>query len=215
MSDYRALHAYAAGDAESYDERRFTSPRGRLVDRLEWRLLSRGLSCLERQAGSFKTVLDVPVGTGRMARRLQQAGWQVTAVDASADMLQIAARRCPGLRPFQGRFEQLPLDDAGVDVAVSVRLLGHLPPEARRAGMAELGRVARVGAVVFFPGDSYWLEHRRRRQAARGRFLDHWYPLSKEDISDAARCGRFEVLRVLCLLGPVAETRALVLRKQT
>ena len=46
MEDYRALHSYSASQAAAYDDLRFTTWRGRLVDRLEWHLVFRGLSAL-------------------------------------------------------------------------------------------------------------------------------------------------------------------------
>jgi len=214
VSDYRALHAYDGEDARHYDGRRFASMRGRTVDQLEWMLLRRGLRRLEAVAGPVSTVLDVPCGTGRMTLRLARSGRTVIAADASEDMLAIARSLCRGAEYVVGRVESLPLESLSVESLVSIRLMGHLPPDSRHAAFREFGRVASVGAVILYPGDSLWLRRRRVRQAAHGRILDPWYPMSAQDIRESARAGGFRVIQILGMLGPVAETRAVVLRKQ-
>ena len=63
---------------------------------MEWLLLRRALTRFERRGGSLHDVLDVPVGTGRMAKRMGAQGIEVTGLDASEDML--GARQARGTR---------------------------------------------------------------------------------------------------------------------
>jgi SAM-dependent methyltransferase len=51
-------------------------------------------------------VLDLGCGPGRAAARMAARGFQVTAMDASAEMIARAARH-PGVTPWQASFEEL------------------------------------------------------------------------------------------------------------
>jgi ubiquinone/menaquinone biosynthesis C-methylase UbiE len=210
-SDYTALHSYSGAKASRYDSLRFRNLRGRTVDFLEWLLLRRALAALARSGGPVWTILDVPIGTGRMARRLRGRGLRVTGLDASADMLAVAEAKRAAEEYVEGRAEHLPLDDASFDAVVSVRLFGHLPMAAKSEALAEFRRVVRRGAIVFFPGTTRILVVRRRWQKLRGRPLGHWNPLTTEEMASLARDAGLRVVCVLRLLGPIAETRAAVL----
>lgn len=211
MTDYRALHAYAGTDASEYDARRFLTMKGRLTDRLEWRLLRRGLAALQaRTGGRLVTVIDIPVGTGRMAIRLKGAGFAVTAVDASASMLEVAKDKGAADSYVLGRAEAIPVEAASVDAVVCARLLGHLPLQSKEQALREFARVARHGAVVFFAADTRWLRLRRRFEARRGRNVDAWQPVAVMEARGIAETAGFRVIRVMRLLGPISETRALV-----
>ena len=50
-----------------------------------------------RHRGDVRTVAELACGTGSLARLLAQRGYQVTAVDRSADMLCEADQKCQGL----------------------------------------------------------------------------------------------------------------------
>ena len=211
MSEYPALHRYMGRNARDYEKRRFTSLRGRMVDSLEWHLLARSLARLDAAAGRATTVLDVPTGTGRMARRLTRCGFAVTGLDVSDDMLAEARRAQSAQAYLVGRAEHLPCPDQAFDAIVSVRLFGHLTATAQVEALAEFRRVARRGAVVFMATDSRWLRARRAWQDRRGRSLEHWTPLALSQIRDLAQAAGFNVVDVLPLLGPYAETRAVVM----
>jgi SAM-dependent methyltransferase len=208
---YPALRQYSGEKARRYDSRRFASPRGRLTDGLEWLLLRRALARLRRSGRGVSSVLDVPIGTGRMAVRMTRRGINVTGVDASPDMLDVARSGGAARDYVVGRVECLPFEDLAFDVVVSVRLFGHLPPAAKAAALGEFRRVAREGAVVFFPGQTRWLQLRRAWQKRRGRPLRCWHPLSLVEARLLAREADFAVLCFLHLAGPFAETRAVVL----
>lgn len=91
------------------------------------------------------SLLEVGVGTGRMALPLQERGVQVTGVDASRGMLDRA--RAKGIeRLVRGGAYRLPFADRCVDAAFFVHVL-HLLEEARSA-IAEGCRVGRLGAVA-------------------------------------------------------------------
>jgi SAM-dependent methyltransferase len=95
-------------------------------------------------------VLDVGGGHAQLAPVLVGAGHQVTVLGSTPEC---GARLLPWTRDGRCRFEtgdlqQLPYEDASFDVAVSVRILGHLREPDRLVG--ELCRVARRSVVVDF-----------------------------------------------------------------
>ena len=101
--------------------------------------------------GRASTVLDVPCGTGRHGAMLAGLGLQVCCMDASPAMVEYARTR-PGLSDLgvlvvTGDIEHLPLADDSLALAVSVRLLRHMPPPSRWDAVAELARVSRQGVV--------------------------------------------------------------------
>lgn len=99
------------------------------------------------------TVLDVGAGTGDLSFAAASRGAQVVAIDLSAGMLAVLARRAtegqpPRIQPLVGNAEHLPLPDASVDRVITgftVRNVGVLG-----AAFAEFARVLRPGgrAVV-------------------------------------------------------------------
>lgn len=133
----------------AYDQVRFRGLRGAVVDRLERRLLMKAMAGVRSEG----RVLDLPVGTGRMARRLTAAGHRVVGADISAPMLRLAlelARRAGEAGDLvRGDGEALPFADDSFDVAVCFRLMPHLPAGARIRLLREMARVAtdRVIAV--------------------------------------------------------------------
>ena len=92
----------------------------------------------------IRSVLEVGVGTGRVAVPLRAQGLEVTGVDASRGMLERA--RAKGLgRLVRGSAYQLPFGERTVDAALFVHVL-HILEEPTRA-IAEALRVGRIGAV--------------------------------------------------------------------
>jgi len=103
-----------------------------------------GLGAALRSAGGTH-VLEVGVGTGRVARPLLEAGFDVTGVDASAGMM--AKARAKGVqRLVRGSAYRLPFPDSSFDVALFVHVLHVLDDPAR--ALREAQRVARNGAFA-------------------------------------------------------------------
>jgi ubiquinone/menaquinone biosynthesis C-methylase UbiE len=190
--------------ASSYDAERFRGLRGRFVDSLEERMILRALHGLPSGARA----LDLPVGTGRMARRLESAGYRVTGADISLPMLRESQRagRTPLVR---GDAELLPLRDKSVDAAICLRLMSHLPPEARSAVLREMARVARERVVVVYQPHRFalwWLVYGGllRRRLPR-------YYASQADLKREFSKAGLRVVRSHSLLRGVFMERAYVL----
>lgn len=83
--------------------------------------------------------VDVACGTGRLSRILQHQGHQVTGIDTSPDMLNVAKANVPQAKFIVGNSENLYLADNSVDLAVSALALTHLP--SLNQTISELARV--------------------------------------------------------------------------
>ncbi len=73
-------------------------------------------------------VLDAGCGTGRVAIRLAELGYDVTGADLDASMLEVARERAPGLRWLQADLAGLDLQaggEAGFDLVV---MAGNIVP---------------------------------------------------------------------------------------
>ena len=106
-----------------------------LVDQIAFRL----------EAWKVHSVLEIGVGTGRVAVPLGARGFDVTGVDASSGMLR-RAREKGVPRLVRGSAYRLPIADASLDGALFVHVL-HILDDPPRA-LGEACRVARRGAAA-------------------------------------------------------------------
>ncbi len=144
-----------------------------------------------------------------MLRRLAAGSRAVVGLDPSPDMLSLAKAHDGGARLVLGAVEAIPLDDRSLDAVVSLRLFGHLASEEKVAALREFSRVAIVGAVVCYAGDSPWLRFRRVRAGRNGPY---WRPVSDSLLEKMASDAGLTAVGRLRMFGPLSETRALVLR---
>ncbi len=91
-------------------------------------------------------VLDVACGTGNAALVAQRAGANVTGLDTSPRLLEVARERMPSGEFVHGDAAQLPFGDATFDAAVSV--FGVIFARPAERVVAELARVVRPGGRV-------------------------------------------------------------------
>ncbi len=90
--------------------------------------------------------LDAGCGTGRHTRWLHERGVSTMGVDATEAMLDQARGNVPGADFRTGRMEDLPVDDASVDLVVSALAVCHVPD--LRPVLREFARVLRPGGTV-------------------------------------------------------------------
>lgn len=123
----------------------------------EWQCIEQALHDLRTGA----SVLDLPCGTGRLERPLQEKGYRVTGADWSGHMLKVAEQAYlqetgQGRLPEEVRFTRQDVmgtdfDDGAFDAVISNRLFHHYPSAGlRRDALRELARVSRGIVVISY-----------------------------------------------------------------
>ena len=106
--------------AEDYDRLRWGGQGGEWVNR-------RGLEIVRSLLPARGKVLDLGCGTGRLSLYLDTLGYEVVALDSSAEMLAVARAKAGADRItwLQGDALALPLSPASFDAVVALRLAFH------------------------------------------------------------------------------------------
>jgi ubiquinone/menaquinone biosynthesis C-methylase UbiE len=94
-------------------------------------------------------VLELGCGTGLFTESFAQTGCQITAIDVSRDLLELARQRtgCKFVRFLLEDAESLTLEDASFDAVVGSSVLHHLDLDR---GLSEIRRVLRAGGRIAF-----------------------------------------------------------------
>lgn len=90
--------------------------------------------------------LDAGCGTGRQAKLLADLGADVVGVDATQEMLDVAAEKLPDADFRVGLLEALPCEDDAFDLAVASLAICHL--DDPDPAIAELARCVRPGGSI-------------------------------------------------------------------
>lgn len=196
-SDHYSYTVYAdPAMADSFDQARFGGPIGSLQAEIQARVIADFAGPL---AG--KSAVDVGTGTGRAALIMAAAGAEVTALDASAEMLRVARARAEhrqaGIRFEVGDAHHLAHPDRAFDVAVSLRVLMHTP--GWRQCIAELCRVARQRVIVDFPSAGSVASAQavtRRLAAAAGSTIEAYRVFTEATIRHELEAHGFRVAQI-------------------
>jgi len=121
------------------------------------------------QAWGARRLLEVGVGTGRVAGPLTALGLEVTGVDASTGML-ARARAKQLSRLVRGEAYRLPFEDRAFDISLFVHVL-HLLDQPVRA-IAEACRVSSLGAAALVRPAGPRGEGAERRLRPRAQVLE-------------------------------------------
>jgi len=120
-ADFKAFEAEGwSARADSYDRL-----MGRVTDRVAGALLDAA------SVGPGDRVLDVATGTGAVAAAAVARDAEVTGVDISEEMLDVARERVPSGRFLVADAEELLLDEQPFDAVVAGFLINHLPDPER------------------------------------------------------------------------------------
>lgn len=134
--------------AGEYDRDRFGNTYGRFLDSLERKLLDSGLSRTPPAE-----VIDLGCGTGRLL------GYAMAGVDASREMLKVAAGKFPDRRLMQAGLEDLdPALHGKYRAAICFHVFMHLDPSLIRRSFQAIAGVVQTGGRFIFDIPS---RHRR------------------------------------------------------
>jgi ubiquinone/menaquinone biosynthesis C-methylase UbiE/glycosyltransferase involved in cell wall biosynthesis len=155
--------------AQTYDHVRFSTPGGRLFDRIEKAIL---LSSAPANRQSH--ILEVGSGTGRFVIALAKCGYDnITAVDASEPLLDVLREKVASeglsqnVTAVKGDIYCLDFPSASFDFVYAIRVLNQLGNDENRASaIRELMRVTKPGGTLLVDIVN------RRSLAALGRASD-------------------------------------------
>lgn len=131
---------YRGRIAAAYDKRRSRQSK--------WKAEHKSLDAFLGHIGPGRSVLDIPVGTGRFLALYAKHGLSAIGMDVSEDMLAQARAKDGGADLRLGDALNIALPAASVDVAVCVRFLTWVTAGEMRQVLAELSRVARNSVIV-------------------------------------------------------------------
>jgi ubiquinone/menaquinone biosynthesis C-methylase UbiE len=129
-------------------------------------------------------LLEIGVGTGRIALPLAAQGYRYTGLDLSLDMMaRLGAQLPPGaaIRLVRGDATALPLHDDSMDGAVAVHVF-HLIAGWQRA-IAELRRVVRPSGILAIGANH------TPHSTANEQLRNHWRAIVRELGGDTSRPG--------------------------
>lgn len=159
MSEVTLRERYRGEGASSYNSVRQTSPRWKLEHETVARML---------QPHRGKSVLDLPVGTGRFVPLYQELECSLTGVDLSSDMLAEAVGEARRVGYPMGRFEigdAVDIDPATIaaDVGVCLRFLNWLPADKAEVAFRNIAAACREELIVSLTSiDESKFDDRRR-----------------------------------------------------
>jgi len=118
-------------------------------------------------------VLDLGFGTGTLAHRLYQDGYEITGVDFSPRMIRLAQEKMPEAHLFCCDFSQgLPENLGRFDAIVSTYALHHLTDEEKPVFLRGLLRHLKPGGKIYI-GDVAF-ESREALEACRRQCGGEW-----------------------------------------
>jgi SAM-dependent methyltransferase len=105
--------------------------------------------------------LDVGCGTGVLAERLADSGYEMSGVDPSQGMLDVLRARTGKVTATRASGTRLPFEDGSFDLVLTVAVLHHVADAGDvRDTLREMVRVARPGGRILVwdhnPRNPYW-----------------------------------------------------------
>lgn len=130
---------YRGRVAELYDQR-----SGSLKWKTETIAVDRFLDLI----GTGRSVLDIPVGTGRFLAAYRARSMPAIGMDTSGDMLAQARLKMADADLRIGDILRIDMPDLSVDVGVAVRIMSWLTIAEMKAALAEMARVSRQWIIT-------------------------------------------------------------------
>ena len=149
MSDAKLDFSFDSRVAVQYDELRGHPPE-----------VSRAIgAAVLREVGPLSSMLELGIGTGRIALPVAAAGCRVVGIDLSAEMLDALRRQLPGhagepIDLVRGDIAVLPFRAATFDAAMATHIL-HLVPDWKSV-LGRLAEVLRPGGAILLGRD--WVD---------------------------------------------------------
>ena len=177
--------------------------------RIVWRnVISRRIAAQfpDREPSQIR-ILDVGTGPGFFAIILTELGYQVTAVDYTATMLEAAKHNAGVLADriffYQMNAEELTFSDSSFDVLVTRNLTWNLhhPEKA----YAQWTRVLKPGGLLL-NYDANWYSYLHDEDARKGHLLDR-ENIARSDVGDETAGTDVAAMEAIALQAPLSAKR--------
>ncbi len=140
--------AYTETTAFEHDNKPFTTPQGKLFNAIE----SNGLEKRLQAFGKTGSIVEVGYGTGRFLSIAAAYCKQITGIDPSKDMLQLAGEKVadhPSAKLLEGEGAAIPLKNGSQDFVYSIRTLNQVENTDYALKMIkDLFRICKPGGCV-------------------------------------------------------------------
>ena len=176
--------------AHCYDDTRGMPPEAS-------RAVGDAIAAMARKVSPSPRLLEVGVGTGRIAVPLAEAGVRVTGIDISTKMLAVLREKRRDVDVLLAEASHPPLREVAFDAALFVHIL-HLVPDAE-ATLRATARLVHPGGVILFGFDQGRIGQREQADAIIARAVEEiaGVPIPTRDAHDEARATTERVLRDL------------------
>ena len=105
-------------------------------------------------------ILEIGCGSGYLTQYLGN----ITAIDTSTGLLEIAKKKCLDAKFLEASVLKLPFKDHEFDKATTHRVIGNFNEDEYRIAIREIGRVLKKdGIFVFDMGDPIYIRHLFRK----------------------------------------------------
>lgn len=131
-------------------------------------------------------VLDIGSGNGRDATLLSDAGYEVTGLDLSQELLALAREAEPRASFIHDSFYELPFADRGFDRVWATASLLHAPRARVQGPLSEIARILRPGGAALITLKEGHGEELDDGEVGQ-RFFAYWQP--EEFSSELKRAG--------------------------
>lgn len=162
---------------------------------LKMRRLMRVLAARPRREAAL---LEVGCGSGRITSSIhaRDPGLRLTAVDLSAEQIELARARHPGIEFVRGNGEALPFADDSFDFVVFFDFLEHIERPAQ--ALAEMHRVLKPGGLLHLvcPAEAqsiYGISSWILRRHLKGPTAGHIQQFSRREIEGLVRGAGFRL----------------------
>lgn len=118
----------------------------RCIERVQQLLVSRALQRAVLRIENCHSVFDFGCGSGRWAPFITNIGMQYSGADLSGEMVKLAKTRNPNstIKKLSAG-GPLPWPNATFDLAISIAVLHHNPPDEQKRYISELSRILKKG----------------------------------------------------------------------
>lgn len=126
----------------------------RNYDKILETVYEKSVEDIDKDANNIK-VLDIGVGTGNLAEKYLNRGYDIIGIDQSREMLNVAKQKFPNLKVRLGEFLKIPFNNSKFDIIVSTYAFHHLNDSEKNLAIKEIIRVLKddgrivIGDLMF------------------------------------------------------------------